>query len=158
MGWKEGKDRILTDMKENLPNRVVYITFAPEDLAIAEELKTCLSSKDWPSPSFSLPKPVFAHLSGQQATLNRLRVQDAACVVLIYTEHTNGVETILQDLRWALIYTKPIFPVFLSDTPVTPELAKLVPTDEQYKADCFTRRELFAQLGGYEIVRCLFGV
>ena len=157
MGWKEGKDRILTAMKEDLPNRVVYITFAPEDLAIAEELKTCLSSKDWPSPSFHLPKPVYAHLSGQHTTLNRLRVQDSGCVVLIYTEHSNGVQTILQDIRWARIYAKPVFPVFLSDTPLTRELARLVPADEQYKADCFTRRELFAQLGGYEIMRCLFG-
>ena len=144
-------------MKENLPNRVVYITFAPEDLALAEELKTCLSSKDWPAPSFSLPKPVFAHLSGPNSTLNRLRLQDAACVVLIYTEHSNGVKTILEDLRWAFLSAKPVFPVFLSDTPVDRELARWFDTGDLEKANCFTRRELFAQLGGYDIMKCIFG-
>lgn len=85
--------------KGSLPNRVVYLSYAPEDQALADELKERFASRDYPEPKFRFPKPVFAHAWSMNATMNHLRIEDAACVVLIYTEHTNGFDMIVQDLE-----------------------------------------------------------
>lgn len=146
-------------MKENLPNRVVYLSFAPEDQALAEELKACFASIDYPDPKFCFPKSVFAHFCGMNRTMNHLRIEDAACVVLIYTEHTNGMDMIVKDLEDAKKQDKPIFPLWLSDAPVSKELEELVDTENyQLKATCFTKDELIAQLGAYELMRCIFHI
>ena len=146
-------------MKEDLPNRVVYLSYAPEDQALAEELKACFASIDYPDPTFCFPKSVFAHFCGMNRTLNHLRIVDAACVVLIYTEHTNGIDRIVRDLEDAKKLGKPIFPLWLSDAPISQELEALVDTENyQVKATCFTKKELFAQLGAYELMRCIFRI
>ena len=145
--------------KERPPHRVVYICFAPEDIALAEELKSRLQSKDYPAPEFSFPKPVFSHLSSENPTLIRFRIEDAACIVLIYTEHTNNCDRVIEDLKLASTLLKPVFPVFLSDKTISPELKKYVDTtDYQIKATCFTKPELFAQLGANELMRCIFHI
>ena len=146
-------------MKENLPNRVVYLSYAPEDQALAEELKACFASIDYPDPKFCFPKSVFAHFCGMNRTLNHLRIEDAACVVLIYTEHTNGIDRIVRDLEDAKQLGKPIYPLWLSDAPISQELEALVDTaNYQLKATCFTKDELIAQLGAYELMRCIFHI
>ena len=146
-------------MKEDLPHRVVYLSFALEDLALAEELKACFASLDYPDPKFCFPKSVFAHFCGMNRTLNHLRIEDAACVVLIYTEHTNGTGMIVRDLEDARKLGKPIFPLWLSDAPVSPELEALVDTENhQLKATCLTKKELIVHLGAYELMKCIFHI
>jgi hypothetical protein len=145
--------------KGPLPNRVVYLSYAPEDQALAEELKERLAARDYPEPDFSFPKPVFAHAWSMNATMNHFRIEDAACVVLIYTEHTNGFDMIVRDLKDAREQGKPIFPLSLSDAPLSPELEPLVDTENyQVKATCFTKKELLAQLGANELMRCIFHI
>lgn len=142
-----------------LPNRVVYLSYAPEDQVLADELKERFASRDYPEPSFSFPKPVFAHFCGMNRTMNHLRIEDAACVVLIYTEHTNGFDMIVRDLEDAKEQGKPIYPLWLSDAPIFPELEALVDTENyQLKATCFTKKELMAQLGAYDLMRCIFHI
>ena len=145
--------------KGSLPNRVVYLSYAPEDQALADELKECFVSMDYPEPDFRFPKPVFAHFTSLNETMNHLRIEDAACVVLIYTEHTNGFDMIVRDLEDAKKQGKPIFPLWLSDVPISTELEALVDTENyQIKATCFTKKELIAQLGAYELMRCIFHI
>lgn len=43
------------------PHRVVYLSYAPEDQALADELKERLAAKDYPQAEFRFPKPVFVH-------------------------------------------------------------------------------------------------
>ncbi len=139
------------------PNRVVYLSYAPEDQARADELKERFAARDYPEPSFSFPRPVFAHFCGMNRTMNHLRIEDAACVVLIYTEHTNGFDMIVRDLEDAQEQGKPIYPLWLSDAPISPELEALVDTENYLlKATCFTKKELMAQLGAYELMKCIF--
>ena len=145
--------------KRPLPNRVVYLSYAPEDQALAEELKERLAAKDFPEPDFRFPKPVFTHAWSMNATMNHFRIEDAACVVLIYTEHTNGFDMIVRDLEDASKLDKPIFPLWLSDAPISPELEALVDTENyQVKATCFTKNELIARLGAYHLMKCIFNI
>lgn len=145
--------------KRPLPNRVVYLSYAPEDQALAEELKERLAAKDFPEPDFRFPKPVFTHAWSMNATMNHFRIEDAACVVLIYTEHTNGFDMIVHDLEDASKLGKPIFPLWLSDAPISPELEALVDTENyQVKATCFTKNELIARLGAYHLMKCIFNI
>lgn len=112
---------------------------------------------DYPEPKFRFPKPVFAHFCGMNRAMNHLRIEDAACVVLIYTEHTNGFDMIVRDLEDAKKQGKPIFPIWMSDVPISTELEALVDTENyQIKATCFTKKELIAQLGAYELMKCIF--
>jgi hypothetical protein len=141
------------------PNRVVYLSYAPEDQALAEELKERFAARDYPEPDFHFPKPVYSHAWSMNATMNHLRIEDAACVVLIYTEHTNGFDMIVRDLEDAKKQGKPIFPLWLSDAPISPELEELVDTENhQVKATCLTKNELIAQLGAYELMKCIFNI
>ena len=55
--------------KGSLPNRVVYLSYAPEDQALADELKERLAAKDYPQADFRFPKPVFAHVPSLSATM-----------------------------------------------------------------------------------------
>lgn len=145
--------------KGSLPNRVVYLSYAPEDQALADELKECFVSKDYPQAEFRFPKPVFAHVPSMSATMNHLRIEDAACVVLLYTEHTNGFDMILRDLEDAKKQGKPIFPIWMSDAPISQELEALVDTENyQVYATCLTKKEKLARLGAYGLMRCIFGI
>lgn len=145
--------------KGSLPNRVVYLSYAPEDQALADELKERLAAKDYPQTEFRFPKPVFAHFCGMNRTMNHLRIEDAACVVLIYTEHTNGFDMIVRDLEDAKKQGKPIYPLWLSDAPISPELEALVDTENyQVYATCLTKKEKLARLGAYNLMRCIFGI
>lgn len=145
--------------KGSLPNRVVYLSYAPEDQALADELKERLAAKDYPEPKFRFPKPVFAHVPSLSATMNHLRIEDAACVVLIYTEHTNGFDMIVRDLEDAKEQGKPIFPIWMSDAPISQELEELVDTENyQVYATCLTKTEKLARLGAYDLMRCIFGI
>lgn len=145
--------------KESLPNRVVYHSYAHEDQALADELKECFVSKDYPEPDFRFPKPVFAHFTSLNETMNHLRIADAACVVLIYTEHTNGFDMIVRDLEDAKKQGKPIFLLWLSDVPISTELEALVDTENhQVYAACLTKTEKLARLGAYDLMRCIFGI
>ena len=145
--------------KDPQPNRVVYLSYAPEDQTLAEELKERFATRDYPEPDFRFPKPVFAHAWSMNATMNHFRIEDAACVVLIYTEHTNGFDMIVRDLEDASKLGKPIFPLWLSDAPISPELEALVDTENyQVKATCFTKNELIARLGAYHLMKCIFNI
>lgn len=145
--------------KGSLPNRVVYLSYAPEDQALADELKERLAAKDYPQAEFRFPKPVFAHVPSLSATMNHLRIEDAACVVLIYTEHTNGFDMIVRDLKDAKEQGKPIYPLWLSDAPISQELEALVDTENyQVYATCLTKPEKLARLGAYDLMRCIFGI
>ena len=141
------------------PHRVVYLSYAPEDQALADELKERFASRDYPEPKFRFPKPVFAHVPSLSATMNHLRIEDAACVVLIYTEHTNGFDMIVRDLEDAKKQGKPIFPIWMSDAPISQELEALVDTDNyQVYATCLTKKEKLARLGAYDLMKCIFGI
>ena len=141
------------------PNRVVYLSYAPEDQALADELKERLAAKDYPQAEFRFPKPVFAHVPSTSATMNHLRIEDAACVVLIYTEHTNGFDMVVRDLEDAKKQGKPIFPIWMSDAPISQVLEALVDTDNyQAYATCLTKTEKLARLGAYDLMRCIFGI
>lgn len=145
--------------KGSLPNRVVYLSYAPEDQALADELKERLAAKDYPQAEFRFPKPVFAHVPSLSATMNHLRIEDAACVVLLYTEHTNGFDMIVRDLKDAKEQGKPIFPIWMSDAPISQELEALVDTENyQVYATCLTKTEKLARLGAYNLMRCIFGI
>ena len=145
--------------KGSLPNRVVYLSYAPEDQALADELKERLAAKDYPQAEFRFPKPVFAHVPSLSATMNHLRIEDAACVVLLYTEHTNGFDMIVRDLEDAKKQGKPIFPIWMSDAPISQELEALVDTEDyQVYATCLTKKEKLARLGAYGLMRCIFGI
>lgn len=145
--------------KGSLPNRVVYLSYAPEDQALADELKERLAAKDYPQAEFRFPKPVFAHVPSMSATMNHLRIEDAACVVLLYTEHTNGFDMIVRDLEDAKKQGKPIFPIWMSDAPISQELEALVDTEDyQVYATCLTKKEKLARLGAYGLMRCIFGI
>lgn len=145
--------------KGSLPNRVVYLSYAPEDQALADELKERLADKDYPQAEFRFPKPVFAHVPSLSATMNHLRIEDAACMVLIYTEHTNGFDMIVRDLKDAKEQGKPIFPIWMSDAPISQELEALVDTENyQVYATCLTKKEKLARLGAYDLMRCIFGI
>ena len=44
--------------QEPLPHRVVYLSYAPEDQVLADELKERFASRDYPEPKFRFPKSV----------------------------------------------------------------------------------------------------
>lgn len=135
------------------PKRVAYLCFAPEDIAIAQELKAYMNANG----GDILPRPVYAHLAGENKTLNHYRIEDSTCVILIYTENSNSASVVLRDLKDAQALGKPIFPLFLSDAEISPELASLVDTENyQILATCFTRKELFARLMDGKIWGCIF--
>ena len=47
--------------------------------------------------------------------------------------------------------------VYLSYAPISQELEALVDTENyQIKATCFSKKELIAQLGAYELMKCIF--
>ena len=135
------------------PKRVAYLSFSPEDIEIAQELKAYMHAKG----GDILPRPVFAHLAGENRTLNHYRIEDSTCVILIYTENTNDASGVLRDLKDAQAQGKPIFPLFLSDAEISEELAALVDTENyQILATCFSRKELFARLMDGKIWGCIF--
>ena len=135
------------------PKRVAYLSFAPEDIEIAQELKSYMNAKG----GDILPRPVYAHLAAENRTLNHYRIEDSTCVILIYTENTNSASGVLRDLKDAQALGKPIFPLFLSDAEISEELASFVDTENyQILATCFTRKELFARLMDGKIWGCIF--
>lgn len=139
--------------KSPSPKRVAYLSFSPEDIEIAQELKAYMNAKG----GDILPRPVYAHLAGENRTLNHYRIEDSTCVILIYTENSNSASVVLRDLKDAQALGKPIFPLFLSDTEISEELASLVDTENyQILATCFTRKELFARLMDGKIWGCIF--
>ena len=123
----------------------MYICFAPEDLGIAKDLEERFASEDPESKTF--PLPVYSRFSGDDRRLNHFRIEASACVVLIYTEHTSGNGQVVQDVSEALRLNKPIFPLFLSDAPMSSPLCDLIDSGN-YKtiATCLLPHEIVAQL------------
>ena len=139
--------------KEPAPKRVAYLSFAPEDIEIAQELKAYMNAKG----GDILPRPVYAHLAAENRTMNHYRIEDSTCVILIYTENTNSASGVLRDLKDAQAQGKPIFPLFLSDAEISEERASFVDTENyQILATCCSRKELFARLMDGIIWGCIF--
>ena len=66
---------------------------------------------------------------------------------------------IVRDLEDAKKQDKPIFPLWLSDAPISQELEALVDTENyQVYATCLTKTEKLARLGAYGLMRCIFGI
>ena len=128
-----------------LKDRVVYICFAPEDLPIAQELEERFAPEG--SEPRDFPLPVYCRFSGDDRRLNHFRIEASACLVLIYTEHTSGNGRVVQDVSEALRLNKPIFPMFLSDAPMSSPLCDLIDAENyQMLATCLLRREIIAKL------------
>ena len=128
-----------------LESRVIYICFAPEDLPIAKELEARFASQDPETTDF--PLPVYCRFSGDDRRLNHFRIEASACLVLIYTEHTSGNGRVVQDVSEALRLKKPVFPLFLSDAPMSSPLCDLIDAENyQTLATCLLRREIIAKL------------
>lgn len=70
--------------KGSLPNRVVYLSYTPEDQALTNELKDCLAEKDYPEPEFRFQKNAFAHTGCMNVKMNNLRIGDVICTTPIY--------------------------------------------------------------------------
>lgn len=126
-------------------DRVVYLCFAPEDLPVAQELEARFA--DDGSKHNDFPLPVFCRFSGDDRRLNHFRIEASACLVLIYTEHTSGNGRVVQDVSEALRMNKHIFPMFLSDAPMSSPLCDLIDAENyQTLATCLLRGEIIAKL------------
>jgi hypothetical protein len=137
-------------------SRLVYICHAREDEQLAEEVRDCLASKDYLDRCF-FPTPVFTRFSSEDRVLNRRRIDECNCAILIYTDNTNKHSRILQEMAYLHQQGKPIYPLWMSDAPFPPVFEKLVDTDD-YKvlATCFTKKEKISQLMTNRLFHRLF--
>ena len=70
--------------KGQMPNRTVNLSYAPEDQALADELKERFAGNDYPEPGFRFQKHAFAHTGYMNVKMNYLRIGDVICMAPIY--------------------------------------------------------------------------